>query len=108
MIEIWSAGKIATENAIFFKSPSSEKAYLIHKGQKTLLPTRDFGEFYQGEFRVSLPGEYTLSIGHEAKSFDVLQYQRLSMQFELALTIIAVAAFFLVLAFKRRQKHELK
>ncbi len=108
MIEVWSTGKLATENPIFFKSPSSEKAYLVFKNKKTEVSVLPVGNQWQGEFRVSLPGTYELQVGKEAYSLNIEEYQRLPIQFELILTMLAVALFFVVLAFKRRRTRDYK
>jgi hypothetical protein len=103
-IEVWSSGALATENTIFFKSPHSEKVYLVYKSQKTPLSTINVGEAWQGEFRVSMPGSYSLQIGKHMHELQIAQYQRFNMGFELGLTALAVAAFFVVLYFKKRAR----
>ncbi len=105
-MKVWSSGKLATENPIFFKSPSSEKVFLIHGKDKTELSTVPVGGEWQGEFRVSLAGAYTLKSAKDSYTFEVEEYQRLGVQYELLFTVLAVALFFLVLAFKRRKVYE--
>lgn len=108
MIEVWSTGKLATENPIFFKSPSSEKAYLVFQNQKTEIPVLPVKDQWQGEFRVSLPGNYELQVGKETFPMNIQEYQRLPIQYELIFTVLAVALFFVVLAFKRRRPRDYK
>jgi len=108
MIEVWSTGELATENPIFFKSSSPEKAYLVFKNKKTEVPVLPVEDQWQGEFRVSLPGTYELLVGKENYKMNIQEYERLPIQYELIFTMLAVALFFVVLAFKRRRPRDYK
>lgn len=106
MIKVWSAGKLTTENPVFFRTTSTEKAYLIYKNQKTEVPVIPVENQWQGEFRVSLPGTYELQVGTESYPMQIQEYQRLAIHYELVFTALAVAVFFLVLLFKRRRPRD--
>ncbi len=77
MIKVWSTGKLSTENPVFFRTNSSEKAYLIFNNKKTEVSVIPVEEQWQGEFRVSLPGTYELQVGTESYPMQIQEYQRL-------------------------------
>jgi hypothetical protein len=108
MIKVWSAGKLSTENPVFFRTNSSDKAYLIYKNTKTEVSVIPVEDQWQGEFRVSLPGTYKLQVGTESYPLEIQEYQRLAIHYELIFTALAVALFFMVLSFKRRRPRDYK
>lgn len=110
-LSMWNSGGNTTESTYFFRTPRSEPVNLhdLQSQRQVALRMQATEGVYQGEFRVSVPGNYLLESGTESIAFQVSEYKKFSVQSELLATGSAVALFFAIFVYqlkKRRGRYE--
>ena len=107
-IEMWSGNGSTTESTFFFKVITTEPTELVDVQRKvnSRVPTARRGDFFQGEFRISLPGAYRLTHREDFVDFVVHEYKPFPLAYELGATAFAVALFWVALfVFKKRRRY---